>query len=121
MKNCLKVLVVSMLFLVSTVFADTLVLTPLPPGDGLGLGCTLCDIPIAPKPTKPPKAIKAEPIQTVRPVEQTGRYVWYFASYGNFDYGSHGPYSTKEECETARQSVDRADLCFVQWRERFIE
>lgn len=104
----------------SSAFADGL-LGPFPPPPGdLGLGCTLCPTPPAPQPQKNPKPIKAEPKQTVRQV-QPMEHSWYFVSYGNYNYGTHGPYSSKDKCEAARQSVDDSGRCFAQWRYKFID
>ena len=102
------------LLVTSSAFAD---LATSPPGSGLGLGCTICPTPPAPQPQKPEEAIKAEPVRPVQPME----YSWYFVSYGNYNYGTHGPYSSKGKCETARQVVDDSDRCFAQWRYKFIE
>lgn len=119
----MKVAVLSFItsLLASSAYADGIYGPYLPPPQGdLGLGCTICPTPPAPQPQKPAEPIKAEPIQTVRPV-QPMEYSWYFVSYGNYNYGTHGPYSSKDKCETARQSVDDSDRCFAQWRYRFID
>lgn len=123
MRNiCMKVSAFSFVasLVVSSAFADGLLGPFPPPPVDLGLGCTICPTPPAPQPQKNPKPINAEPIQTVRPV-QPMEYSWYFASYGNYNYGTHGPYSSKDKCEVARQSVDDSDRCFAQWRYKFIE
>lgn len=94
-------------------------LSTTPPGPGLGLECSLCGIHSAPKPQEPQKPVKADPIQNVeRP--QRMKDAWYFVSFGR-NAGTHGPYSSKEICDSARQYVDDAERCFQEERIRPLE
>lgn len=101
------------LFATLGAFAD---LTTSPPGSGFGLECTLCKIERAPDPKVPEEPVKLNPIEPGL-VSQ-----WYFMSYGRSPSSSkHGQFSSKADCELARQLAYDADRCFVEKRFKYIE
>lgn len=101
------------LFATLGAFAD---LTTPPPGSGLGLECTLCKIERAPPIQEPQKPVELNPSEPGL-VSQ-----WYFMSYGRSPSSSkHGPFSSKADCELARQLTYDADRCFVEKRFKYIE
>ncbi|MFA5997452.1 MAG: hypothetical protein WC791_03075 [Candidatus Paceibacterota bacterium] len=102
-RNFLKVLAAFLfMFAVSNAVADTVTL-PQPPGNGLGLGCTLCDIKRAPDPQPPPRP--------VRPTVEMQR--WFFVSFWGENPGVHGPYTTKRACDEARTLFYDTEECFL--------
>lgn len=102
--NKIKLFLVSILYVSasSCAIADTL---GTPPGSGIGLGCSLCDIHSAPEPQKP-----AEP-------GKLATEFWYFTSFGN-DAGVHGPYISKKSCDEARRLIEDTDRCFKEMKIR---
>lgn len=94
----------------SSVSAQDLV----PPNLKPDLTCTLCGIKKAPDVVETQK-----PIQ-LHPTSPGLVSLWYFTSYGR-NAGTRGPFSSKVDCETARQLLDDTDRCFKQMRQRYID
>ncbi len=106
MKKSLVIAVFSVAIFLTTLSVHADLSTVSSFGSGPDLGCRLCPPPGPPEPKKPPEV--ANPV-----VKQ--KYVWRFVSYGPQNYGTHGPYSSKEDCDNSRKLVSNADQCFRQF------
>lgn len=95
----------------TSAFAQDLVPYNLKP---LDLTCPLCGIKRAPDVVETQKPAELHPI---RPGLVS---LWFFVSYGR-NAGTRGPFSSRVDCETARQLLDDTDRCFVERRYRYID
>lgn len=113
----MRKMLVAMLFLSVTLTVASTAFASEPPPLTFkpDLSCPLCGIKRAPDVVETQKPAELHPI--IRPGLVS---LWYFTSYGR-NAGTRGPFSSRVDCETARQLLDDTDKCFVDRRYKYID